>query len=174
LENGGLRVGGVTFDDGSELNSMDDVDKISSNRPNLSDFTSATTTLNTSAGIAIRLTGTFTYDRDFSTSTQSTAYKAYYWKNGRGVLPISADGRSVDVSNASVIAERSAPTTVSINFYNSAESAFVGEEVYISNVDKLDINQMYAVKQLDPYSLKFRETLKGDFHEFFNEKQNAV
>jgi hypothetical protein len=89
------------------------------------------------------------------------------------VLPISADGRSVDVSNASVIAERSAPTTVSINFYNSAESAFVGDEVYISNVDKLDINQMYAVKQLDPYSIKFRETIKSDFHEFFNEKQNA-
>ena len=189
---------GMNFSDGTRIKSMKDIGTTLNDGDNMADFETYSITVNTKYGTAERLTGSFAYDATHNVMDDPSNYNVYYW-SGRStnIVPMRADGASADVDSAVVIKTGRKPTDVNISFFYQGN--MVGDNVYITskreesavtsdettspsngngNSDdaaKLlaNVNQMFPVRTLDPYSPMFLRKLKGDFHDHFNAKQSA-
>lgn len=192
---------GVNFGDGTRIKSMKDIGTTLNDGDNMADFETYSITVNTKYGTAERLTGSFAYDATHNVMDDPSNYNVYYW-SGRStnIVPMRADGASADVDSAVVIKTGRKPTDVNISFFYQGN--MVGENVYITSkreegasasedtsspgngngggggadAPKLlaNVNQMFPIRTLDPYSPMFLRKLKGDFHDHFNAKQSAT
>ena len=192
---------GVNFGDGTRIKSMKDIGTTLNDGDNMAGFETYSITVNTKYGTAERLTGSFAYDATHNVMDDPSNYNVYYW-DGRStnIVPMRADGATADVDSAVVIKTGRKPTDVNVSFFYQGN--MVGENVYITSKREegagdtteetsapgnsgnngnggavkllANVNQMFPVRTLDPYSPMFLRKLKGDFHDHFNAKQSMA
>lgn len=194
---------GVNFGDGTRIKSMKDIGTTLNDGDNMADFETYSITVNTKYGTAERLTGSFAYDATHNVMDDPSNYNVYYWGDREtNLVPMRADGRTADVDTAVIIKTGRKPTDVNISFFYQGnmvgENVYITskreestEEADTTTTNgngngngnngggnasaKLlaNVNQMFAIRTLDPYSPMFLRKLKGDFHDHFNAKQAA-
>lgn len=206
--NGEMMTLGVNFGDGTRIKSMKDIGTTLNDGEPMADFESYSLTVNTKYGTAERLTGSFAYDATHNVMDDPSNYNVYYWERDTNILPMRADGASVDTSTATVIKTGRKPTDVNLSFFYKGNQ--IGENVYITSMRHeatteettteetttngnggnggnggnsgnsgteetapliANVNQLFSIRTLDPYSPLFLRKLKGDFHFNFNIKQ---
>ena len=162
----------IEFDDGTSLASMTQIGSTlaGADGERFGDFTSIRFEVYNykSKRFVQSISGSFNYPIKHNPMERGNKWRYVDFGN-RKVLPIRSDGKGVDKSSNKMSSLKTGgnPKTFSISLLKQNRS--VGQNIYVTADDNENINEMYHLRILDPFSVHWQNKCKADFNWYNNQ-----
>jgi hypothetical protein len=165
---GSLSMDYLAFKDGTTLASTNEIVYSVNEGELFGDFSSFTMNIDKRRDTVELFSGTYVYSGNHNIATDGNKWKVVEFLNNH-ILPINADGSGVDMSKSYSVKTGGLPKDVQVSFIK--RNKFLGESVFFTHDTKNHINELFPMRNYDPYSKFFKNKCKADFHYFYNIKE---
>lgn len=167
LSGGAFKTDKIIFPDDTFIQSKNDFFVALADGGLFGDFSSFTISIDTTNETIDTFSGTYKYSSNFSTVVHGNSWKIYHFDNNT-IIPINSIGDSFDKSKGDEVKTGTSPNDVQVSFIHN--SALVGEDIYFTPEQGSNMNQLFPLRNYDPYSKFFKNKLKSDYLYYFNER----
>jgi hypothetical protein len=165
---GSLSMDYLAFKDGTTLSSTNEIVYSVNEGERFGDFSSFTMSIDNRRQTVELFSGSYMYNDEHNIATNGNKWKVVEFLNNH-ILPIKPDGTGVDMSKSYNVKTGGLPKDVQVSFFN--KNRFLGENVFFTHNIKENINELFPIRNFDPYSKFFKNKCKADFHHYYNIKE---
>lgn len=165
IEGGALSTDSIAFRDGTSMASINDIVTSVTEGQYFGDFSSFSMILNTTRNTVELFSGSFTYSSNHNIASHGNSWIVQEFKDN-DVLPIASNGLGVDTNHRTIIKRGGLPKDVQLSFIHN--NKFLGDNIYFSHANKINPNELYPMRNLDPFSHFFKNKCKADYFYFNN------
>jgi len=165
IHGGDLAMERLNFRDGTSLGSTNEIVTAINEGESFGDFSGFTMSINTTRNTAELFSGSFIYSSAHNIAQHGNRWKVCDFGN-HDILPILEDGSGVNFDNTTIVKTGGMPKDVQLSFIHRGR--FIGNNVYFSHEAKSNINDLFPIRNFDPYSRFFKNKCKTDFNYYFN------
>lgn len=160
---------GVLFSDGTSIGSMNEIATSVTEGDTFGDFSSYTIRIASKGGNSFveQLSGVFVYPKSHNIVESGNRWRVVEFPNNE-IPPIGGDGKGVNKSGVKMnsIKYGGNPKDVQLSFLRG--NRVIGNNIFITSDNNDNVNNMFPLRILDPYSKHFRQKCKADFHYYKN------
>nr|QOI90374.1 hypothetical protein HWQ62_00237 [Pyramimonas orientalis virus] len=162
---GALAMESIAFQDGTTMASTNEIVYSMNEGELFGDFSSFTMVVNTTRSTVELFSGTYVYNNKHNIATMGNTWNVVDFEHN-DILPINTDGSGVDMNRGYLVKSGGLPRDVQVSFIK--RNKFVGQNVFFTHESKSNINELFPVRNFDPFSKYFKNKCKADFHYFYN------
>jgi hypothetical protein len=162
---GSLSMDYLAFKDGTTLASTNDIVYSVNEGEAFGDFSSFSMLIDTRRSTVELFSGAYIYNNKHNIAIDGNSWKVVEFQNNH-ILPIKSDGSGVDMALSALVKTGGLPKDVQLSFIK--RNKFLGQNVFFTHDSKTNINELFPVRNFDPFSKFFRNKCKADFHHFYN------
>lgn len=160
---------GVLFGDGTSISSMNEIASSVTEGDIFGDFTSYTVRVASRGGNSFveQLSGVFVYPSSHNIVESGNRWRVVEFPD-HVIPPMLANGSGIDKSGVSMksIKYGGNPKDIQLSFLKG--NRVIGNNIFLTSDNNTNINHMFPLRILDPYSKNFRHKCKADFHYYKN------
>lgn len=162
----------IEFEDGTTIGSINEIGSTLATAEGelFGDFTTLKFEVYNSKGKTFiqSITGTYSYSRNHNVVKNGNKWN-YLDFGERKVPPIKSSGRGFDRDKDGIDSLKTGanPKTFSVSLVKSNKP--VGQNIFLTADENDNVNQMFHLRTLDPFSVHFQNKCKADFSWFYNQ-----
>ena len=162
--NGGtILTNGITFRDGTSLQSTNDIISAVNEGELFGDFSGFSMLVNNAKRVEF-FSGSYIYSKNHNIAKFGNEWEIIEFNTN--LLPMASGGNGIDKSLSDTIKTGGNPQDVQLSFVY--DGRLVGENIFLVSTGKSNINEMFPIRNFDPYSIYFKNKCKADFLYFHN------
>ena len=156
----------LSFDDGTAISSINDIYESVNEGDTFGDFSGFTMILNNKRLTVEQFSGSYIYNSAHNIAVSGTKWNVRDFTSANPIFPIKSDGSGVDLSQGTLIKQGTVSKDVQISFINKRQ--FLSDNVFYGHETESNPNNMFPLRNFDPFSERFKFKAKSDFHYFYN------
>jgi hypothetical protein len=163
---GGILTNGIVFRDGTQLQSTNDIISAVNEGELFGDFSGFSMIINTNKRSEF-FSGTYIYSLNHNIAKYGNEWEIIEFTNQ--LPPLTSDGSGVNKDLSEKLKSGGNPQDIQLSFIFN--NRLVGDHIFLTSTGKSNINDMFPIRNFDPYSKYFQNKCKADFLYYHNFKE---